>query len=938
MPDIKKPEEIAAETIQNFLKIVGVDELRDSLIKQVSYRIGTKLNNKYENDFRNALKKVNIVPSSKYSIAKIDMIKFDVDDIGTAGGVTVKPIFNFDLHLVEFKKINKDLFTVVEDVLMPVLGKSSSQNIKTPAGFQYMHDIIKEFLDGFISGKFKDNVTEVNYFKRVCNGARAIILGTDATVNIGNVLKYQKYLKKEEALIPFQSIEGVSSDARIVFEIPYLADKAINIIMKNGFTYEESVGIYNVRFGCNYEPYTGNGIVCCICHKTNIFFAKIKNTENCSDCGQPLFRKCNKDGCNTIIPRVIDACPQCGFRESDIKYYDNIISTAKVLAEKGLIEKADEYLAIAQTAVPNRKTELNNIQNIINNEKANRQKIINEIELLINSKNFYAAKGKLVNAKKILPYEILEKIETQIINAINSAEKLFSSVGDSMQQLQRVLSICADHTEAIKYRDMIPPKAPSQLGSPFVNTNNHIQVSWSPSPDIDIEYCLIRKKDSPPTSVSDGDKIAQTENLDATDTSPIPGNIYYAVFTKRGKRYSSEFACSSIKYLPTVSYFKIKPLKDKKTELSYNIPQGASGVKIERISNNGKIDIVYEGSKTIAIDSSQTQICTYTIKVIYDDKMESKEKKQFFNIDTLPKEIKPQINSENNNIKITWNTTQIGYTVKIINTDKTQNSIEEGNFCSENELGLKANELASVYCEDFFVDFNVETNKQYYLAVLIGNQNGYLCCGVFPVYSGKFPKLRQIPNDVDIHGNHYFSFEHSLTNEWIYYAITKQNNTAPDNDKFKLENVIDKDGDGRPVVKIQNQNHTYIGKYYFCCKYRLINDTWSDFIWSNIHFRQEVRIVFKLKQSGTILTANLYVNLINYDFESYPELPQLNFLIDGIEYPIKRRNVYINNRSFRTTETIQLRTPIKNLSDVKLIPADKAFISDFITYSQTLEV
>jgi len=648
-----------------------------------------------------------------------------------------------------------------------------------------------------------------------------------------------------------------------------------------------------------------------------------------------LFRKCGGDGCGAVVPRVLDTCPQCGARESDVKRCDEIITAAKNLADKGFVEKAEEYLIFAQAAAPHRTADHKSIQGKIDAIKASRRKIIDEIDDLMAARSCYAAEKKLAEAKRILPREMWAASEERITGAIRNAEKLFSTAGDSAAQLQKVLAICADHTEAKKYMEKIPPKAPANLGAPFVNSDAHIHLSWSPSPDIGVTYQVVRKTGSAPVSGSDGLLIAETDKLEAIDKSPAPGVSYYGVFAKRGKRYSTECAYNFIKHLPAVAGFTMKFLRGKGVELSYKIPGGAAGVKITR-ETNGKSDLIYEGLKTSMLDPSPQGKCTYIIKAVYSDNMESAPKKLFFDADAIPKEIKPRINAADNTVGISWETKQKGFFVKVIDTRSGSNPLEEGGFYSENELGVKSNELTSVRCEDTGASFRVDTNRQYNLAVLIGDKNGYLCCGTFPYYYREFPKLQRAARDVSVDGTHEFVFEHALPEKDILYAVGKHN-TPPSNDIFRPGKILP-NREGKPTLRIQNLNNQYVGQYYIFCRFKLEDGNWSAPVSSRVHFRQEIRIAFKPSQRGTALTVNLNVDLMNYDFEGYPELPQLLLKIDGNDYLIDKIDVPKKTHSFKKTTHIQVLAPVRDLSRAKLAPADPVFLSDIRAINKTLEV
>jgi len=925
-----KPEDKVAKIMQEFLKILDIDKIPETLVKQVAYRIGIKVTNQSEKALKEALDRINISPTRHFTVG--DMIEFDIDDVGSEGGIGVglKPSFNFDGHTVVFSQINSDLFTVVDDVFLPVLGKAKgNHNIRTKAGFQFMHETVKDFLDGFVSGKFSENVPEVNYFKRVCNGARDKILGTSVQVDTENVLKYQKYLKKQEALKPFQSIGNVSAETRVLFEVPFLADKAINLIMKKGFSHGESVAIYNARFACNYEPVTGTNIVCAKCYKVNSFFADMKGSEKCENaqCNQPLFRNCTKVTCGRSIPAYLEICPHCGSRESDEKDIKILLDVAKKFAMEGHIEKAEEYIAILQATAPQRKSDIASITKIINQEKVARQSMLDEINELISNKKFYSARTQLNSAKRVVPFDMLKGAEIQVVSAIVEAEKLFSLAGESAQQLQRVLAICADHSEAIKYRDKIPPKAPRTMATPFISYQNQVQLSWSSSPDNDVVYILVRKKGEEPVSIRDGEVLIETEKLEATDNSPIPGIVYYAVFSKRGQRYSSEKQSGAVKYAPPVSEFTLRLLKRQKIEFTYTIPSGAIGVKIKKVFKDGKSEVIYEGNKVVSTDPSPPRMCTYSITAIYEKNLESTEEKRFFNADILPTEIHPVFNQNDNVIDITWKTNQTGYSVKVVSMQGDPLQVNAGDFFIEDDIE-SFESLAQVNCEVSQVTVNLGINKRYNLVVLLGNQDGYLCCAVQSFFAGKFPKLQQIATDVDQYGAHTFSFDHALSDNEILYTISRQH-SQPHSSSFKSEKVTKYDKKGNPTLVIPNLNFRYVGLYYIFCCFRQSDGSMSEPVRYKVHFKQEVYVDFWLKQKGTNLNVTLNFEFKRYDFANFSQIPPLVLEAGGYEYSIGNVATSSNNLSMKVTKSIVLQAPITNPSQVRLVVTDPVFRGDF---------
>jgi len=941
MADEQSKEAIIASAIVRLFEAFGIHEISVSLIKQIAYRMGSKSDSSAVDKLKVAFENQRIIlKETKSYYDAIDTKQFEFDRKKVDSG-TVMPPENFFFNTHHFSseipavlsEVNKDLFTVVAFLQPRLFDTVDGIDIRSEAGQFSLRNTILKYLEECDKGKAKGgfNIDDhaTRYFQNICLAAKNNILNDNQSIEKDNLRKYKRYLKEQEVVSYFLTLvkPGELKDAVVLFETPFIAEKILEFIMRKGFKYEEAIYIYNRQFGCSYIPFTDEvAIICVKCLK--VYRNKsIKPTEKCI-CGESLFRKCGRTGCGEYVPRYIDVCPRCGSRESDSVQFMNIIASAKSLLSKGYIEQAETYLVAAQALDPDRKSDINGIQDKIDKAKKDRGNIISEIDDLIVQRAFYAAEKKLIEAKKKLSPESLNSIEQRIVNAQNNADKQFVAAGNTTDELQKVLAICIDHPGALERIEKIPPKPPTRL-TVKENNKNQIRLSWNASPDIGVKYRLIRKEESPPKTVYDGDDDfdVTTDKLFADDTSPIPGKTYYAVFTERGSITSIDSAVGSLEFFPDVLAPSLRQLKDR-VEIKYQIPMGASGVHIAR-EMNGKTTTIFQGQETVVVERPVPDQCSYIITTLFKSG-KSKGKVLPFTASTLPKEIKPQIKTERNRVCVSWDDTkQKEYTVKILEVTQADFSLSEGEFYQNNELAEKARELVNISCDKLSVTFDVTPNIIYRLLILIGGPNGYLCCGMFPICAVVYPKIRRKWQRVDDRGNHFFVFEERLPEDVCGFSYSIQKKTTPEPVKFTSGDMNDSSGDNGPMIYIRNTDHAYVGRWYIFVKFKLKNGKETPLFCSDVHFQQNIKVHAKLKCKGTKLKAELRFFLNVYDYEGYPVLSSLTLSVGNVRIPFAGIPVSPEKTNYTSIEELQLPAPINDLSKLKLILEDQTLYDDF---------
>jgi len=930
--------------IAKLLKENSNYEVSEAFVKKIAIRTGRKTDSKSIDEIMNILRDEDVVihESKRYKDA-VDILPFIIQQKKAHSGVVMPPemfFLNTPYYINKMKNekkqiapekltdINKDLFTVTK-FLQDRLGTDDGVNITSEAGHLSLRHTILAYIEECYKGKAKggldDKDSAVKYFLEICINAKNTILNDNPNIEKDNLRKYKRFLKEQEVQFDFKSYGEPNElkEVSFLFEMPFFAENIIKRIVGKMFSYEDSIEIYNrqiKQLEIEYTPLSDDVIVtCAVCLKGNLF-QKIKLGLKC-ECGEDLFRKCNRAKCGETVPRYFNECPKCGSRESDPIQFENFISSAKSLVENGFIEQAGVYLAAAKTIDPD-SSELVNIQNNIDKSKIKINKIFSEIDELIEKRAFFAAERFLASVRKEVSSNALSEIEGRITTAISTSDKLFASSKNTTEDMQKVLSICTDHPGAMECYERIPPRPPRNI---TVSINDDgVYIAWESSLDGDVNYRILRNRDAPPESISDCDWEEITNKLFFKDMYPPVGDLHYAVFSERGKSVSESFLRKSVSFLPEISNISLRRRKDC-VEISYKIPKGADAVRIKRESG-GMIDTIYTGNDTKLIDSLATKQCNYLFTALYKDS-ESNIKSLLFISSAIPDEILPIFEIQQNNITVRWNTKQTEYNVKILEVSDKLFDPSVGELYEENDLKKRTLNLATARCDDQTISFTVKPNQNHTLIVMIGNENGYLCCGIETVYTGVYPKLNKLPDRVDSNGTHYFTFSEPLPNDVVSFSYTIfKDNKLPINENYKRGDI---GAESASNIKVQNIDHLYTGLYNILCTFKLKNGTESSSVCSEVHFQQDIDAHVRLKCKGLKLKAEIRIELNRYDYIGYPYLPKLNLSVGNMIYEISEQPVYQNKRTYKIVQDIILSSPVYNLNDINLVPINKEFINDF---------
>ena len=422
---------------------------------------------------------------------------------------------------------------------------------------------------------------------------------------------------------------------------------------------------------------------------------------NCIGCGTPLELIC--PGCNTKNSNNSVSCSRCGFHIGDMPNALKLIKEGKLALASKDYEKAESLFREADVYWPG-NNDIIEANKIIKDYSTSNNQLIQKLHKSIKDKYFYKAKQFLSELKKLNNNHPELSKESFIDNKIKSAEAWvkkalgFKNEKDIINSYQNAISESKDCQSAIDGMNKLPPAPPNDLKISTKNTQS-ISISWRKSQSIgDIEYWVIRKKNTPPSSVKDGEILVKTTQTLYEDTKAEPGQIYYySVFTFRGETPSKDSVLSNpVQRIAEVEYLNAKP-SDGCINLIWKKPPNAISVEVFRKENgeplNSSDGTKLEGVRHDGVLDSGLENGTsygYRIITVYKGISTSLQKSDGATILSTPSSPPPSIdtlktNRKNNKLYLTWKTPDRGHVIIYISSKPFPFS--KGDIINSNEPG-----------------------------------------------------------------------------------------------------------------------------------------------------------------------------------------------------------------------------------------------------------
>ncbi len=607
MNDRTKIEEEAKAAI--IKKKALLENTRKELEKRIQYLVNKNTIGKkvLENLLKKEFKSVDVLLFKtwfpKINITEEKKVETNYND--PYKGIKLIANYNQIVKQLNVNGINKkDLYDFLD---APSRGKTSIKELQRKADEKYK----------YYNEKADKNDQSVSIGQKLAGECKTIFKNEDG------IDRYEASIANYEYKGLLEIVDLKCSETKII------DDQTFNKLLKyaSDHSLKKEAALFKIQAYCQKKKFVFTPLSdtqqaqksCNFCHHY-----PIKKTDRyCPSCANPTVVDCPK--CNTNQDTSNKNCTKCGFAIGDMPEALALIKQAKQYLNndwqkvKTLSENALDYWPKNKEAI--------DLQNKADQKAKESIQQIQSLNNLIYERKLYTAKSKL-NA--IVNYEQnvnLKKIDLTITKKIKQIDQLIVKAGNTKNNDQKLvfflqaIAIAKDCKIAIDALDKIPPSAPKNLT--VTSVNGGFKLNWKvPKNTKGVEYAVIQSINKIPNTYLDG------KELDLVSTNAFMaypktenGNIcYYAIFSKRGKTYSTQAAISKGDVL-------ITPLQDLSTKPAEN----SIVVNWKAIGRFKAIDIVrVDGNKKTKITTfkkggfTDNNLITgknyqYEIKVLYEN-------------------------------------------------------------------------------------------------------------------------------------------------------------------------------------------------------------------------------------------------------------------------------------------------------------------------------
>jgi hypothetical protein len=278
----------------------------------------------------------------------------------------------------------------------------------------------------------------------------------------------------------------------------------------------------------------------------------------CTACGTRL--RINCPSCKTDNRTEYRGCTTCGYPVGNHLNASVSLERALVDIRNGDLERAIDTLRFTQRVLwppifdsnPVNDDLTREIQTTLQMSKdklQTRSDTISKITAARDKRRYYEVRTLLTHLPRSERSDELDEIEIQARDAIEQAEKMVHMLQapnnrmievDIINQVERILSICADCQPARAILEKHPPSPPGIIHTQV--SDNIIALRWQKTISPNARYTVVRKAKTQPVALQDGEKLADsivgTTFEDVAPPNGVP--LYYAVYADRQGVFSTE--------------------------------------------------------------------------------------------------------------------------------------------------------------------------------------------------------------------------------------------------------------------------------------------------------------------------------------------------------------------------------------------------------------
>lgn len=303
----------------------------------------------------------------------------------------------------------------------------------------------------------------------------------------------------------------------------------------------------------------------------------------CVKCGRPLHIYCPK--CGTDNNNVATTCAKCRFSLADMGKALPLIAKAREAIKMHQLQAAGQAISSAAEYWPGHP-DLEQVSEKYEELVSQEKDTVGAIKRAIENLQICKARDLLGQARNLgvtVPSDyssLIKSILEDVQRALNEAHG--QDPDTAFETLLKARSHIVDYAELNAMMGNYPPAPPASIQARQVS--HRAEISWTASVSRGkVTYEIVRKENTPSSSVKDGISVASGEALNCIDSTIEAGReYYYTVYALREGVYSVSGTYSNpIARTPAISGLQYVP-GDSQCTVSWTAPASVIGVRVMR--------------------------------------------------------------------------------------------------------------------------------------------------------------------------------------------------------------------------------------------------------------------------------------------------------------------------------------------------------------------
>lgn len=318
-----------------------------------------------------------------------------------------------------------------------------------------------------------------------------------------------------------------------------------------------------------------------------------KGVTACPDCGGKIMIACPK--CQTMNRADSNFCSKCSYNYGNLAQASSLCDEAQASTGRLQFDDVEQLLSQAETLWPGLE-QIGAVRALCKQYRQQIGPMARQLNDAVRERNLHAAQQLYADVRRRSPKFSNPALKEQIDSGIAAAKAALQQ-GKTLQNALQAYEACADYPGLSSLFAANPPKPAGSVTVHADGAAHRNVITWEPSSTPHATYVVIRKKDSRPLDMEDGEELTRTAATHFSDAGIDSAQEYcYAVVTTVGP------LTSSLSVSPTVS--NLFDVSNPKVSVS----EGAIQITWSGVPRSGRIEVWRSAGKQPAKPGQSTKV------------------------------------------------------------------------------------------------------------------------------------------------------------------------------------------------------------------------------------------------------------------------------------------------------------------------------------------